>query len=227
MEVHLVSAKISSPISLNYEENAQKEFVLRGYFAISELTKAQLQYLFKLLLAHHTYPQDGKFGLLSDSGQMEYLFKAYADFKNAKEALKVAKGKDSQSKIALFCGLYKDIMGVQYRYQERFEAGFLDKAPFEPELIKLYLNLDPAKYWWAKVKSIQYYTKNYNNLKVIEKGVGSFPDKYVPSFEKALTTEERNEYLAHIRSLGWKAHKNATGYVIGWKNEKTGEFVNK
>lgn len=68
-----------------------------------------------------------------------------------------------KQKIALWCQLYKMQYGNDYKVTPR-EAGMLKNIEVTQELVTGFLN---SGEWWAKEKTIQRYTSNYNELKRI------------------------------------------------------------
>jgi len=66
-----------------------------------------------------------------------------------------------KQKIALWCQLYKMAYGTDYKVTQR-EAGMIKNMEMTQELISAFFS---STEWWAKEKTIQRFTSNYNELK--------------------------------------------------------------
>ena len=181
----------------------------------NDLTDDQFDYLMKNL--SRKYPKDGK----SFCGVLQ----ATVGVDNAKELLKRQENEGIRKKIALFCGLYKQEFGVNYKVSKK-DSLMASKVEFKPELLKIFFR---ENYWWNKDrKTIENYTKNINTLQLIEAGVQqdtSLPNKYSPDYEKALQGDKLVEYWQHLRKLEWKPRK-LNGRVVGWERGEN-EYVSK
>lgn len=71
-----------------------------------------------------------------------------------------------QQKIALWCELYKQRYGYNYKVTTA-EASAMKNADATVELINLFFDLNE---WWSKEKTISRYTKNINEIKRIYTG---------------------------------------------------------
>lgn len=71
-----------------------------------------------------------------------------------------------QQKIALWCELYKQSFGYNYKVNTT-EASAIKNADVTVELINLFFDLNE---WWSKEKTISRYAKNINEIKRIYAG---------------------------------------------------------
>lgn len=216
MIVCLTSQKISAPIVLAYEVNKLGENVLVGVQSLPDLTSEQHKYLFRLLHDVRVYPENGRFG----------AFKAHLNVGNANDLIKAKKAGTKQKKIKLFCGLYKNVMGIQYEVKP-WDAKMVDQTEFNPELIRIFLE---NEFWFNRDgnKTIQCYCKNINSLRLHQSGAANreFPLDYDPALEKILSGDKLKEYWRHLREQGWSPRKMPGRGISGWEH-KDGRYTSK
>lgn len=116
-------------------------------------------------------------------------------------------------KIALFCKFYEKYCGIKYKIS-RSEVGMIKGVEVTENLLTTYFQCDE---WWAKVKSVTFYVKNYNEIRALSSGKKSqYPNYWSKSFADGLTGEKLSEYWKHLRELGLKPIKR-NGVTITWK----------
>lgn len=123
------------------------------------------------------------------------------------------------AKIAAFCKKYQEVYGKKY-VRNTADITAIRPVPMTQELLELYFH---NQEWWGKQpKSLRNYAKNYNALQQLQakpakkKRAVNFPDGYDPSFERKLRGSQLQQYWKHLRDLGLKPRKTATGKTIDW-----------
>lgn len=216
MIVYLTSPKMHGVITVVYEPDMLGVMRCVGFHVQGELTEEQWRYLMANLA--YEYPAEG--------GDVCGVLQASANVEGA-ELLKTQEKKEQNSKVRLYCGLYKEVFGVSYKVTGVDVSNARKDVPFEPDMIRLFLT---EKRWWNKDRyTIENYVKNYNTLLLIKSGVTEdnqgFPNDYDPDYERAVSSEHIADYWAHLRSVGWGIVKNENQKVIGW--QRNGIFVSK
>ena len=123
--------------------------------------------------------------------------------------------------------MYLERFKVQYKVTPT-DIKLVEQSDFDEPLLKLYFG---STEWWNKNRwSVSNFVSNENTLKLMQKGVPEFGDKYDPALERALSNnpEKLQHYWAHLRQLGWHTRKAPTQNgmsTIGW--ERGDEFIPK
>lgn len=127
----------------------------------------------------------------------------------------------NDAKIAAFCKKYREEVGVPYR-RSLADVSAMRSVDVSDELLDTYFN--NTEWWGKQPKSIRNYAKNYNALMQLlnqpkkaakKKGV-AYPDHYDREFARKLKGPQISAYWRHLRNLGLKPQKTATGTIIDW-----------
>lgn len=119
-------------------------------------------------------------------------------------------------KIALFCQLYEHYVKIKYKVSPA-DSGKMKLLKVDREMLIHYFS--SANFLFAGKWSISNLTKYYNELRaeIANAGKSKYPDYWTEAFEAKLTDKERNEYWAHLRSLGFEVKKDTrTGRTMDW-----------
>lgn len=121
------------------------------------------------------------------------------------------------SKIALFCAIYQQELGVKYQVRKG-DAMAIGLIEVNEDLLHLYFR--NTEWWGKQPKGIANLSRNYNALLQLrdapkkEAGKSKFPDDWSAEYERKLSPKDLSAYWAHLRSKGWKAKKN--GSITTW-----------
>lgn len=120
-------------------------------------------------------------------------------------------------KIALFCRFYEEYSGgVKYKISKA-EIGMINRIEVTEELLKVFFN---TKEWWAKVKSVTYYVRNINEIRLLSHRTDNpFPSNWDAEFAKKIPVKELNKYYSHLRKCGFSPVKDKAGYTLFWKKK--------
>jgi len=123
------------------------------------------------------------------------------------------------SKIAAFAAAYKEHFGINYQPTPK-EKGLIRGVEVSRALLKAYM--ESQEWWCANAKSISNYANNINQVRQLaltqqpDRKRKRFPDHYDAQFEKKLDEATVQQYWAHLRGLGLRPKKSATGHTIDW-----------
>lgn len=122
----------------------------------------------------------------------------------------------TNEKIALFCRLYEERVGVKYKVS-RADSGKMKEIKVDEVLLKHYF-FTSTNFIFLNKYSIANLVKYYNelNAEIASLGQGSHPAHYSKEYEKKLQPDEIAGYWKHLRGLGLKPKKNHVGNVIDW-----------
>lgn len=121
----------------------------------------------------------------------------------------------TNEKVALFCRLYEMYAEVKYKVSPA-DSGKIKHIKIDQELLLHYFTSD--NFLFKGKYSIGNLVKYYNELlaEMAKGNKGKYPNYWKEDFENKLTNTERNEYWAHLRSLGLEAKKDKMGKTIEW-----------
>lgn len=128
----------------------------------------------------------------------------------------IALEQPTNEKIALFCRLYEERVGVKYKVS-RADSGKMKEVKVDEELLKHYF-FTSTNFIFLNKYSIANLVKYYNELKAELASVGksSHPSHYSKEYETKLQPSEVAGYWAHLRGLGLSPKKNRVGVTINW-----------
>lgn len=151
------------------------------------------------------------------------LLKMYpnVDFNNKQITLLLFKKNTEKTadKIGQFCSMYEKFTGIKYKIS-RAEIGMIKNVKVDERLLLAYFQSED---WWAKVKSVTNYVKNYNEIRAVALGkkASEFPNYWSEIAEKKIPTHKLSDYWKHLRDLGYEPiYHPGTTTVKEWKLKK-------
>ncbi|WP_106566475.1 hypothetical protein [Cecembia rubra] len=130
--------------------------------------------------------------------------------------LKVERVAAPNEKIAIFCRIYEQHVGIKYKVIGA-DAGKIKHVQLDEALLHHYFRSD--NFLWKGKYSISNLVRYYNELRaeMATGGRQKHPDEWDASYCTKLKADQLSDYYRHLRSRGLRAIKDQTGRIIDWK----------
>jgi len=142
--------------------------------------------------------------------------------------LRVEKATPTHKKIALFCTMYSRYKGGLKYNMLPADKGRIKLIKIDEEILTFYFSKSTAFEIVGKDGKGKHSVNNlvtYYNLllqEIASAGKSKFPDHWTEAYENGLKThQERNDYWAHLRSIGLVPKKDRVGKTIDWEKAST------
>lgn len=121
-----------------------------------------------------------------------------------------------REKIVMFAAWHKQHRGVNY-IAKQLEKANLAHVPMSPKLLDTFFR-SPLQNFTLK----NYIDRINITRDMAENGTKTrHPGHFDPAYDRSLSPEQRNDYYAHLRSLGWVSTYNPNSGTI-WKEKERG-----
>lgn len=122
----------------------------------------------------------------------------------------------ANEKLAMFCRMYEKYVGIKYKVTKS-DSGKIKQVNPEEDLLQHYFTSD--NFLFRGKHSVTNLVRYYNELRAeaIRGPASKHPDRWDRDYFSGLKPDQVAGYWKHLRSLGMKPVKNATGAVMDWK----------